>query len=689
MDTTLAPPPIGRLIDGRYRVESLIARGGMATVYLGTDTRLDRTVALKIMHAELAHDEDFVRRFVVEARSVARLSHPNVVTVFDQGTDGRTLYLAMEHVPGRTLRDLLNERGRLGPHEALDIMDGVLAGLAAAHEAGIAHRDVKPENVLLTDSMVVKVADFGLARLLAGVSQTKSGMIIGTAAYLAPEQVAGQTADARTDVYAAGVMLFELLTGTQPHTGDTPLAVAYKHVNEVVPPPSSVVPGLPSALDTLVALATSRDPELRPGDAGQFLGAVTGARHALPPAGPPVPMAGFPATPATGFPARAGDTPPAGVAVPPLPWPGAAPEGPGHDLVPGTVPPARQPYGSPYPGAGPVSATQQFQPAPHRGGSQHTLIVSAGAVEPPYGRARPHHGPREPRLQRLLFSRRLAYLAIAFAAVLIVAVAAWWLTTGRYTNVPGVTGMTVAAARAELTAAGFTVTTARPRLDNQFAKGQVIRSVPGGGQRVAKGSQITLIPSAGPHRIPVPQVTGLTLPVAQAALRHAGLTPGAVTKETSSTIPAGIVVSTTPAAGDIWPQPQPVRMVVSAGPPVPDFVGQPQGAAEGWATANGVKLDEVTTTKSDAPSGTIIRQSLPPGSAFTSGQVIIVTISAGPPQVAVPNVDGMSVDQATHTLEKAGFSVQVNQVGPVDTVFNYSPNTQAPKGSTITIWVGL
>ena len=647
MDTTLARPPIGRLIDGRYRVESLIARGGMATVYLGTDTRLDRTVALKIMHAELANDEDFVRRFVVEARSIARLSHPNVVTVFDQGTDGRTLYLAMEHVPGRTLRDLLNERGRLGPDEALDIMDGVLAGLAAAHDAGIAHRDVKPENVLLTDSMVVKVADFGLARLLAGVSETKSGMIIGTAAYLAPEQVAGQTADARTDVYAAGVMLFELLTGTQPHTGDTPLAVAYKHVNEVVPPPSSVVPALPSALDTLVALATSRDPELRPGDAGQFLRAVTGVRHALPPAGP------------------------------------------GHELVPGMAPPARQSFGSPYPGAGPVSATQQFQPSPHQPGSQHTLIVSAGAAEPPYGRARPQYGQREPRLQRLLFSRRLAYLALAFAAVLIVGVAAWWLTTGRYTDVPKVTGMTVAAARAELSGAGFTVTTASPRLDNQFAKGQVISSVPAGGQRVAKGSQIMLIPSAGPHRILVPQVTGLTLPAAQAALRHAGLTPGAVAKETSSTIPAGIVVSTTPAAGGMWPQPQPVRMVVSAGPPVPDFVGQPQGAAEGWASANGVSLDEVSTTKSDAPTGTITRQSLPPGSAFTPGQVIIITISAGPPQVAIPNVDGMSVDHATRTLEKAGFSVQVNQVGPLDNVFNYSPNTQAPKGSTITIWVGL
>jgi serine/threonine-protein kinase len=344
---------------------------------------------------------------------------------------------------------------------------------------------------------------------------------------------------------------------------------------------------------------------------------------------------------------------------------------------------------SPYPGPTPASATHQFQPAPYRPGSQRTLIVSAGAVDPPYGRAGSPYRQREPRLQQLLFSRRLAYLAVAVAAVLIVGVAAWWLTLGRYTDVPRVTGLTLAAAKSELGTAGFTVTTATPRLDNRFAKGQVIRSVPASGQRVAKGSMITLIPSAGPHRIQVPQVTGMALPDAQAALRHAGLTPGAVSKETSSTIPAGIVVSTTPAAGGMWPQPQPVRMMVSAGPPVPDFVGQPQGAAEGWASANGVSLDEVSTTKSDAPAGTITHQSLPPGSAFTRGQVIIITISAGPPQVAIPNVDGMSVDDATHTLQKLGFSVQVNQVGPLDTVFNYSPNTQAPKGSTITIWVGL
>jgi serine/threonine-protein kinase len=712
MDTTLARPPIGQLLDGRYRVESLIARGGMATVYLGTDTRLERTVALKIMHAELANDEDFVRRFVGEARSVAQLSHPNVVTVYDQGADGHSLYLAMEYVPGQTLRDLLNSRGRLSPREALDVMAGVLGGLAAAHDAGIAHRDVKPENVLLNDSGAIKVADFGLARLLTGVSQTKSGLIIGTAAYLAPEQVAGRVADARTDVYAAGVMLFELLTGRQPHTGDTPLAVAYKHVNEVVPPPSGTVPGLPPALDALVALATSRDPELRPGDAGQFLDAVTGVRQSLPTDFPDPPAggslvpagSGFPAAPATGVPALPGSDLPAAPAtvMPGQPEgdPGregggtsaaraAPPPLAGHDLTPGAAPPARQSFGLPQSGSIPQSVTQRFQPEPYRPGDQHTLIVSGddGSSYGPPQQMR--YGPPEPRLQRLLFSRRLGYVAAAVAVVLVVGVAAWWLTSGRYTNVPKVTGMTVAAATAELREAGFTVTTGAAQLDNQFAKGQVIRSVPAAGQRVGKGSHITLVPSGGPHRRQMPQVTGLTLQAAQAALRQAGLTPGRVAPETSATIAAGIVVSTTPVAGVMWPQPQPVRLVVSAGPPVPDFVGQPQEAAQGWASANGVSLDVRTAAKSDEPAGTVISQSVPPGHAFTRGQVITIKISPGPPMVKIPNVDGLPVDRATRLLQERGFSVNVNKVGPLDNVFNYSPNDQAPKGSTITIWVGL
>ena len=283
MDTTLADPLAGRLLDGRYQVEALIAVGGMATVYRAIDIRLDRWVALKVMHADLARDEDFVGRFIGEAKSAAQLSHPNVVSVYDQGRDGPYPYLAMEYLPGRTLRDLLSERALFPPREALSIMVPLLSGLAAAHTAGIVHRDVKPENVLIAPDGHLKVVDFGLARALSGISsQTRTGVIIGTVAYLAPEQVTGTSADARTDIYAAGIVLFELLTGAKPHTGESPLAVAYKHVNETVPAPSRFVQGIPPEVDQLVLQATSRDPGGAPADAAAFLRAVNDVMRGLP-----------------------------------------------------------------------------------------------------------------------------------------------------------------------------------------------------------------------------------------------------------------------------------------------------------------------------------------------------------------------------------------------------------------------
>jgi beta-lactam-binding protein with PASTA domain len=282
MDTTVADPLVGRVLDGRYRIESRIARGGMATVYLARDLRLDRVIALKVMHAGLASDEDFVARFIGEAKAAAALSHPNVVAVYDQRTDGEHVYLVMEYVAGRTLRDALNSLGRLGPRAALEIMQPVLAALGAAHRAGLVHRDVKPENVLITEDGQVKVADFGLARAETASKMTKTGMIIGTVGYLAPEQVLSGNADVRSDVYASGIMLFELMTGRLPHQGDTPLAVAYKHVNETVPPPSSVVPGLPPRVDALVTDATSHDPARRPQDANQYLAEVAEVYGGLP-----------------------------------------------------------------------------------------------------------------------------------------------------------------------------------------------------------------------------------------------------------------------------------------------------------------------------------------------------------------------------------------------------------------------
>ena len=279
-------PVIGRLLDGRYLIQSRIARGGMATVYRAVDTRLDRTVAVKIMHPHLAEDTDFAARFVREARAAARLNHGGVVGVFDQGDDDGLVYLAMEYVPGRTLRDVMSDEAPLPPLRAVQLMERVLDALAAAHTAKIVHRDVKPENVLITPGGGVKVADFGLARAISTDSTTTAtgGLLIGTVSYLAPELVLGESADARSDVYAAGVVLYELLTGGKPHQGETPIQVAYRHVNNDVPAPSDQA-GLdwqiPDFVDALVARATTRDPDLRPTDAGVLLRQLRRVRSAL------------------------------------------------------------------------------------------------------------------------------------------------------------------------------------------------------------------------------------------------------------------------------------------------------------------------------------------------------------------------------------------------------------------------
>jgi eukaryotic-like serine/threonine-protein kinase len=706
MDTTLSRPNAGQLLDGRYRVGSWIARGGMATVYLGVDTKLDRTVALKIAHAELAGDQEFVRRFMGEARSVARLSSPNVVAVYDQGSDAGLLYLVMEYVPGRTLRELLRERGRLSPREALDIISGVLSGLAAAHQAGIVHRDVKPENVLLGDGGTVKVADFGLARAASGVSHTRTGMLIGTAAYLAPEQVSRSASDARTDVYAAGVMLFEMLTGVQPHTGDSPLAVAHKHVSDAVRAPSSVVPGLPPSLDTLVTLATSRDPELRPADAGQFQRAIADVRRGLPIGGLEADPFAVTAPPAR-YPSQAGYAPPA--QPPPA---DSMPGGPLHGTnaisLPG-VPAGGLAAGPAGETPGPASSGFPFFPDQDGGsagygqgpGINHTLIVPAGGL--PYGegeapaggrRWRPRANRRrgEPLLQSWLFSRRLVYIALALGAVVIISLIAWWVTDGQYVTVPQVRAMAASTARTELGNLGFGVKMGPSQHSNTIPKGDVISTDPKVGASARRGSLVTVIESTGPVMITVPQVTGISQTSAEAALRKAGLKPGAVTTAASSTIQAGIVISTNPVAGTSWPQPKPVAITVSAGPPLPSFIGQQFPAAQGIAQSGGYQLNQVPDSNSSQPQGTITGQSPAPGTPITSGEVVTVQVSSGPPQVAIPNVVGQPLRAAARVLEQAGFQVSVtpgilgNRNG---TVAGESPTGQAPKGTVITLALGL
>jgi eukaryotic-like serine/threonine-protein kinase len=685
MDVTLSAP-IGQLLDGRYLVESHVARGGMATVYLARDVRLERTIALKIAHPELARDREFVDRFIGEARAVARLSSPNVVAVFDQGSTGDLNYIAMEYVPGPTLRELLVARGRLNPREALDIIERVLAGLAAAHDAGIIHRDVKPENVLLGNGTSVKVADFGLARAESGITHTRSGLLIGTAAYLAPEQVTSNAADQRTDVYAAGVLLFELLTGQQPHTGETPLAVAYQHVNSVVPAPSSVNPDLPPALDALVALATSRDPELRPADARHYLHAIKEVRRGMPL--PPVTRRDLSTSGAAGQPGAGG----------------ATANGVGAGLSPARI--ARPADGAGLAGvgngAGPIAVGQAHgvsaaqYPVNGSAAANRTMVVPVGE-EPLLARGYqggPGRPYREPRLQHWLFSRRIVIVLAMVVAVLAASGLAWWLAAGQYTTVPPVAGMTVSTASGDLTNAGLHAVIGHARNSNSVPAGQVIGTDPRAGNQIGHGGTVDIIPSLGPVMVTMPSVTGQAIRQAEQAVEALGLTFSRPSYQTSTSIPAGLVISTNPPAYQHWPKNKPVALVVSEGQPLPNFVGQQIAIAEAEAAADGYSINAVGDSTSTQPAGTVTGQSPGPGTPITSGEVVTLQVSTGQGspggqgEVAIPDVQGMTASEAQSVLQAAGFNVQVSQGLIGQTVTSYSPTGQAPPGTTITITIG-
>lgn len=302
MDATVADPVIGRLLDGRYTAQERLAVGGMASVYIAHDNRLDRMVALKVMHPNLMHEPDFVARFHREARAVAKLNSPRVVQVMDQGAAqtpvGVLNYLVMELVRGRSLRQHLGTHGRLAPYEAIDIMEAIAEALAAAHLAGIIHRDIKPENILLGDDGQVKVADFGLARPISQpTAALTQGVVMGTVGYLAPEQVTHGVADYRSDVYAAGVVLFEMLTGQLPHTGATPMSVAYQSVHSEIPAPSTIAGGIEPELDHLVLRATARRPDERPSDGVALLDEVRRVVPLIADSGPAGPGSAGPAVP--------------------------------------------------------------------------------------------------------------------------------------------------------------------------------------------------------------------------------------------------------------------------------------------------------------------------------------------------------------------------------------------------------
>ena len=651
-----APDPMtGRLLDGRYRIGPRIARGGMASVYEATDLRLDRTVAVKVMHPGLGDDNEFAERFVREARAAARLSHPNVVAVYDQGDDDGTVFLAMELIPGHTLRDVIRKESPMSPAKALAVMEPVLSALAAAHRAGLVHRDVKPENVLIADDGRVKVADFGLAKAVSTDTQhtATGGVLIGTVSYLAPELVVSGRADARADVYAAGVVLFELLTGAKPHEGETPIQVAYKHVHEDVPPPSSLEPGLPAYVDALVARATARDRELRPADAAVLLHQVHRVSHAL----------------AEGVVDDADLT----ADLTPLRMRPEAVEAPSPD---DTAP-------EPFDGrefatmTAPIRTVTAPPPAPPR-------------QQPP----RPPVAAEQPPAERRRSRKGLVLLLVALLLVVGGGVGSWWFLDGRYTSTPGVLGMTQKAAERQLESAGLDPKVGDPAYSETVAAGRVVSTDPEPGSKVLDGGTVTITLSLGKERYDVPKLNGLTEDEAQDALTAGHLGNGSTTEKWSDKVATGVVISSSPKAGTTLRPDAPVDLVVSKGPkPVElkDWVGKDAGDATAWFKSHGLTAKVAKEEYSDdVAEGDVISMDPPGGTTVHRGDTVSLVVSKGPELIEVPSVRGQGVEAATETLEDLGFEVETHAAPGslgLGFVFSQSPGggEMARPGSTISL----
>jgi serine/threonine-protein kinase len=645
------------MLDGRYRIGSRIARGGMASVYEATDIRLDRTVAVKVMHPGLGDDDEFAARFVREARAAARLSHPNVVAVYDQGDEDGIVYLAMECVSGHTLRDVIRKESPMRPARAIALVEPVLSALASAHRAGLIHRDIKPENVLIaTDpdsgASRVKVADFGLAKAVSADTQhtATGGVLIGTVSYLAPELVVDGRADARADVYAVGVVLYELLTGTKPHEGESPIQVAYKHVHEDVPAPSSVVDGIPGYVDALVARATARDRGQRPADAGVLLHQV----H------------------------RVGNALAAGVR---------------HDLELETDL-------APRPVISPDTAPEPFDtgefamllsPAEAVEEQVHTTALERPAPEPSY--------PREPAVVASRRPRRSKRGPVLFAmALLLVAsagLAAWWFGYARYTQTPGVIGLERAAAIAKLDESGLTADFGERAYSETVPAGQVLSTDPPAGENVLDGGTVAVTLSLGKERYDVPKLRGLSEDRAQDRIGDTNLTFGESIGRFSDTVPEGTVLRSDPPVGTTLRPEAVVDLVVSKGPKpirIRDFTGSDANRATAWLEHRDLEVDTRSEHSDTVGEGDVISQSPSDGTAFAGDSVELV-VSEGPELVEVPSgLVASGVGAARERLEDAGFEVKVENsdsyIG-LGYVFRTDPSsgTMVPAGSTITLYL--
>ena len=715
---------VGNLVDNRYRVQSRLARGGMSTVYLATDQRLERDVALKVLHPHLADDPQFLDRLGREAKAAARLSHPHVVGVLDQGEDGRLAYLVMEYIKGHTLRDVLNDKGALSPRLALALIDPVVEGLGAAHAAGMIHRDIKPENVLIADDGRIKLGDFGLARAIS--TSTSTGALIGTVAYLSPELVLGKQADARSDIYSVGIMLYEMITGRQPFDGEVPIQVAYQHVNSTVDAPSAEVPGLAAEIDELVQWCTDRDPDKRPVDGNALLSELRHIRTNL-------------------SDAELDLQPPAAVrsALPAVAAPPGRPPG-------GSLPAsdARETTYVPAPSEMPTETYGRFQQPTETYGSLQqptemiartsgnpTTVMSNAPQRPAYG---PLSAPDETaypgpggyddgevaaapskRTQRKLDRdeekarqraaatptktlhegnprrRGLLWIVLLVVAALLAAVAGWFFGMGPGSpgTIPPVANRTVAEAQDLLRTAGFQ-STVKDVFDDDVSPGLVVGSEPTAGEVIRKFQPVSLAVSKGPQLFPLPELTGKTLDEAKTALNGAEMALGPVTETFDEKAPAGTVLAQAPRSGNPVKHGTPVGLTVSKGPqpiPVPDVRGQEQGAAVKALEAAGLKavVSPETVNDKNVPKGAVVAQD-PASGNLTKGGSVTLTISKGPKYVEVPSVFRKSEAEAVAALKNAGFDVKVTYAfgaSVLDIVPGQDKTGQQPEGSLITITV--
>jgi serine/threonine-protein kinase len=627
----------GELIDGRYQLLRQVANGGMASIYEAIDTRLDRKVAVKIMHPHLAQDEAFVSRFIKEAKAAAALSHPNIVAVQDQGWNQSgvpAVFLVMELIEGHTLREYLNERGRFEIKDAINYLTPILSALAAAHALGIVHRDIKPENILISKEGRVKIADFGLARgeLIGSTMTAESSVILGSVSYLSPEQVQRGIADSRSDVYAAGIVAYEMLTGEKPFSAETPIQIAYMHVNEEIPRLRSKRKEIPQALDDLIASATAKNPDERPRTAGEFLDKLQQIQIDLDPRKNQMDL--------------------------------------GLDLP---VEPIREKVRKKVKEDVPVK-----EPEP--------VVETTKEI-------RRKEEKKQRASKRVRRNRKVALLlAVALG------VGGWWTLVGPGSRVvvPSVVGGSFDEAVNVVSPLGLTAVVVENRFDEEIPKSKIIESIPAGGGRVDAGGTVKLIVSKGPERYAVPMTTGLTPEAAQAALKKFPLLVGTINEVFNSEIPKGFVISTSPASGASVKRDATINLLVSKGIEqiaLASYLGKSGEQALNELTEAGFSVEAGYAFNETVPELAVISQSPAGGTTANKGGKVTILISKGPRNTVIPRtVITMEAKAAQQLLESLGLKVRVVSVGnnKKKVVKTVSPaaNTSVKRGSLVTITVG-